>query len=67
VPGLLPQRQRFDRSNVVGDGDQVYLSDMAPQGGLPIKWGNGEQCRINYQLSDNAPTGNVSLKKEICQ
>ncbi|CAI0832562.1 fimbria/pilus outer membrane usher protein [Serratia quinivorans] len=56
-------------SSIVGDGGQVYLSGVAPQGSLQVKWGNGsgEQCRVSYQLPQTAQPGGIGQIEEICR
>ncbi|NTX79284.1 fimbrial assembly protein, partial [Serratia proteamaculans] len=55
--------------SIVGDGGQVYLSGVAPQGSLQVKWGNGngEQCRINYQLPQTVQPGGIGQIEEVCR
>ncbi|MFS7241167.1 fimbria/pilus outer membrane usher protein [Serratia proteamaculans] len=54
-------------SSIVGDGGQVYLSGVAPQGSLQVKWGNGEQCQVNYQLPQTEQPGGVSQIDGVCR
>ncbi|NTX82072.1 fimbrial assembly protein, partial [Serratia proteamaculans] len=56
-------------NSIVGDGGQVYLSGVAPQGSLQVKWGNGsgEQCRVSYQLPQTAQPGGVSQMDGVCR
>ncbi|CAI0914558.1 fimbria/pilus outer membrane usher protein [Serratia liquefaciens] len=57
------------QGSIVGDGGQVYLSGLGPQGRLQVKWGNGsaEQCRVNYQLPTTPPPGGVVQINEVCR
>ncbi|CAI1728458.1 fimbria/pilus outer membrane usher protein [Serratia proteamaculans] len=54
-------------SSIVGDGGQVYLSGVAPQGSLLVKWGNGEQCQISYQLPQTAQPGGICQMEGVCR
>ncbi|CAI1233148.1 Outer membrane usher protein fimD precursor [Serratia quinivorans] len=55
--------------SIVGDGGQVYLSGVAPQGNLRVKWGNGngEQCRVSYQLSQAVQPGGIGQMDGVCR
>ncbi|HEJ7042086.1 MAG: fimbria/pilus outer membrane usher protein [Serratia liquefaciens] len=57
------------QGSIVGDGGQVYLSGLSPQGRLQVKWGNGsaEQCRVNYQLPTTPQPGGVVQLNEVCR
>lgn len=57
------------QGSIVGDGGQVYLSGLGPQGTLQVKWGNGgaEQCRVNYQLPQSTPEGGVVQTNGVCR
>ncbi|CAH3969058.1 putative outer membrane usher protein ElfC [Klebsiella oxytoca] len=37
---------------IVGDGGEVYLAGLSPQGTLKVQWGRGasRQCLVHYQL-----------------
>lgn len=41
-------------TSIIGDGGQVYLSGLAPQGALDARWGTnpGEQCSAKYFVPD---------------
>jgi len=55
--------------SIVGDGGQVYLSGLSPQGRLQVKWGNGsaEQCRVDYRLPSAPQPGGVVQTNGVCQ
>ena len=54
-------------SSIVGDGGQVYLSGVSPQGSLQVKWGSGEQCRVSYQLPQTTQPGGISQMEGACR
>lgn len=56
------------QGSIVGDGGQVYLSGLSPQGKLQVKWGNGgaAQCRVEYQLPASQP-GGVVQTNGVCR
>ncbi|MFS7160241.1 fimbria/pilus outer membrane usher protein [Serratia proteamaculans] len=53
--------------SIVGDGGQVYLSGVSPQGSLQVKWGSGEQCRVSYQLPQTTQPGGISQMEGACR
>lgn len=53
--------------SIVGDGGQVYLSGVSPQGSLQVKWGSSEQCRVSYQLPQTAQPGGISQMDGVCR
>lgn len=57
------------QGSIVGDGGQVYLSGLSPQGRLQVKWGNGsaEQCRVDYRLPSAPQPGGVVQTNGVCQ
>ncbi len=61
--------QKGEQGFIVGDGGQVYLTGLADQGTLDVKWGSDadQQCRVKYTLtkrsSDNAA---VQIAKGQC-
>ncbi|QGH64399.1 fimbria/pilus outer membrane usher protein [Serratia proteamaculans] len=61
--------QNAAQGSIVGDGGQVYLSGVAPQGSLQVKWGNAsdEQCRVDYQLPQTKQPGGVSQINGECR
>lgn len=50
---------------IVGDAGQVYMTGLAPQGQLQVKWGNtpDEQCKVRYSLPQN-PEGIVNMNAQ---
>ncbi|MCU6304612.1 fimbria/pilus outer membrane usher protein [Enterobacter quasiroggenkampii] len=56
-------------SGIVGDGGQVYLTGMADKTALKVQWGQqeGEQCKVNVQLSDTVPESGVIELNSVCQ
>jgi outer membrane usher protein len=54
-------------SSIVGDGGQVYLSGVSPQGSLQVKWGSGEQCRVSYQLPQTTQPDGISQMEGACR
>lgn len=44
------------KSFIVGDGGQVYLTGLKDNGQLQVKWGNETDglCKVNYRLAQNS-------------
>ena len=51
-----------ENSSIVGDAGEVYLSGLEKRGRLVAQWGNGKQCRADYNLSgtESAPVANTT-------
>ena len=49
---VTDKTQKSEDGFIVGDAGQVYLTGLADNGRLLVKWGSGtqEQCQVNYQL-----------------
>ncbi|MFV8868559.1 fimbria/pilus outer membrane usher protein [Serratia fonticola] len=45
--------QKTDQGFIVGDAGQVYLTGLADQGTLDVKWGSdsNQQCQVKYALT----------------
>lgn len=58
-----------DRTGIVGDEGQVYLSGMPGEGTLLAKWGNGAdtQCVAPWRLPANAENQSVVKINAICR
>ena len=41
-----------DRSGIVGDDGQVYISGMPKDGNIKAEWGVNKMCMVNYKLND---------------
>lgn len=56
------------QDGIVGDNGQVYLSGLDVKGNLQVIWGKSEsqQCKANYQLSEQMPTGGVRTLDAQC-
>ena len=50
---------------IVGDAGHVYITGLAPQGQLQVKWGNtpDAQCKVRYSLPQN-PEGIVNMNAQ---
>lgn len=50
---------------IVGNAGQVYVTGLAPQGQLQVKWGNtpDAQCKVRYSLPQN-PEGIVNMNAQ---
>ncbi|ROS11117.1 outer membrane usher protein [Raoultella sp. BIGb0399] len=57
-----------DQGYIVGDGGQVYLTGLAQQGELDVRWGKGagQQCRAAYQVSDEAVASGIRSLTAQC-
>ena len=54
---------------IVGDAGQVYLSGIAEQGELLVKWGNqsNQQCKVKYNMQARAASKvNLLTTQEKC-
>lgn len=59
-----------DISGITGDGGQVYLSGLSPQGTLKAQWGNDpdQQCKVNYRIPEAAKkSASLVQIKEECR
>lgn len=54
---------------IVGSGGQVYLTGLAPQGNLLVKWGDepGQSCRARYFIPENARVNDVAVANALCR
>lgn len=57
-----------DQGFIVGDGGQVYLTGLAQQGGLDVRWGKGagQQCRAAYQVPKAAMASGIHRLTARC-
>lgn len=55
--------QKTDQGFIVGDGGQVYLTGLAEQGTLDVKWGSesNQQCQVKYTLTKQ-PSDNTGVQ-----
>jgi outer membrane usher protein len=55
-------------SSIVGDGGQVYLTGLADNGRLNVKWGNAgsQQCQVTYSLAKQAENAGIRLMNGQC-
>lgn len=65
VAGAATSEQAF----IVGDGGQVYLAGLAPNGVLNVKWGSGAQdrCRIQYSLPSGKTVTGIIVAQGLCR
>lgn len=63
------QDTKENKSSIVGDAGQVYLTGLPAKGLLLVKWGdeNSSQCRFNYDLSSNKSTDDIVFYQANCQ
>ncbi|EPV8395274.1 fimbria/pilus outer membrane usher protein [Klebsiella aerogenes] len=56
------------RSNIVGDGGQVYVTGLQKKGALLVKWGSGsnEQCRAVYDFSGQVSDQDIIFYQAVC-
>ncbi|MDI3197818.1 fimbrial biogenesis usher protein [Serratia ureilytica] len=55
--------------SIVADGGQVYLTGLAPEGTVNVKWGNGdnEHCTAAYSLSADSQKQALSYATALCR
>lgn len=65
----VTQDAKDNRSSIVGDGGQVYLTGLPVKGRLLVKWGNdnNSQCHFYYDLSGNKSTADIVFYQANCQ
>ncbi|MEN0614293.1 fimbria/pilus outer membrane usher protein [Klebsiella indica] len=65
VTGAAAPAQAF----IVGDGGQVYLTGLAPDGELNVKWGAGaqERCRVPYALPSGKTLTGIIVAQGLCR
>lgn len=58
-----------ERSGIVGDDGQVYLSGMAAEGVARAEWGSGsgQQCKVSYRLPADAASQAVVRINAECR
>lgn len=57
-----------ERSGIVGDDGQVYLSGMPPEGAIHASWGGeGRKCTARYRLPDEKNAPAVFRLTETCR
>lgn len=63
------QDAKNNKSAIVGDAGQVYLTGLPEKGQLLVKWGdeNNSQCRFNYDLSGNESTDDIVFYQANCR
>ncbi|WP_455549495.1 fimbrial biogenesis usher protein [Dryocola clanedunensis] len=56
-------------SGIVGDNGQVYLSGLARQGQLIVRWGEGDsrQCVAKYRLPEDAASKAINKLTRVCR
>ncbi|MGK0703455.1 fimbria/pilus outer membrane usher protein [Yokenella regensburgei] len=56
------------RSAIVDEGGQVYLTGLAPQGTLDVRWGaeNTQHCRVNYVLNTHDQVSGINISHYPC-
>ncbi|MDC9588909.1 fimbrial biogenesis outer membrane usher protein [Xenorhabdus sp. XENO-10] len=67
----LEQKNNIDEPNsaIVSNDGQVYLSGIPKSGNIWVKWGHKEiqECRVNYQLSDEEPASGLYMVDTSCE
>ncbi|WP_447876701.1 fimbria/pilus outer membrane usher protein [Serratia fonticola] len=58
-----------DKTGIVGDGGQVYLTGMPKSGVVKVKWGRGaeQSCEAPYSLPDNKSISGLYDVDALCQ
>lgn len=67
VSGLTGTEE--DKTGIVGDGSQVYLTGMPDSGVVKVKWGKGtdQHCEAKYRLPDNKSPSGLYDVDALCQ
>ncbi|WP_447884847.1 fimbria/pilus outer membrane usher protein [Serratia fonticola] len=67
VSGVLGTGE--DKTGIVGDGSQVYLTGMPENGVVKVKWGQGAEqyCEASYRLPDNRTPLGLYDVEALCQ
>ncbi len=57
-----------DKTGIVGDGGQVFMSGLAPQGKLQVMWGqaSNQQCAVSYALGEGSERRGISYAQAGC-
>lgn len=57
-----------ERSAIVDEAGQVYLTGLPPQGTLHIVWGpnDSQHCRVGYSLSGINSVSGISMAQFVC-
>ncbi|WP_052284975.1 fimbria/pilus outer membrane usher protein [Kluyvera genomosp. 1] len=57
-----------DKSFIVGEQGQVYLTGMEPTGSLSVDWGNDakRRCRVNYDTTGAEVTAGIVMLSARC-
>lgn len=53
-------------TGVVGNESEVYMSGLPDNGTLLVQWGDGKQCRANYQLPKEKGLAGVYISQSQC-
>ncbi|MCK7247711.1 fimbria/pilus outer membrane usher protein [Enterobacter asburiae] len=53
-------------TGVVGEGGQVYMTGLSPQGQLTVKWSDG-QCRVNFTLPATPGSAGLYEMRNACR
>lgn len=58
-----------DRSSIVGDSGQAYLTGLPEKGRLFVKWGDAQntQCYLKYDLSSNKSVDDIVFYEADCR
>ena len=56
-------------SFIVGESGQVYLTGLAPQVNLTVKWGNqsANTCRVHYSINMTKLNNDVIIDNAVCR
>ncbi|ECC1660467.1 fimbrial biogenesis outer membrane usher protein [Salmonella enterica subsp. salamae] len=67
--GAIVTVENSATTSIVGDSGQVYLSGMADEGELIVKWGNlaNKQCHVNWTFPDIAPENGILELSTLCR
>lgn len=63
------QDNKENRSSIVGDSGQVYLTGLPGKGRLFVKWGDAQntQCHFNYDLSSHKSVDDIIFYEADCR
>lgn len=66
VVSVVGQVEMQTGAGIVGEGGETWMTGLPAQGQLQARWGEGQQCLVDYRLPEEKGNAGIHTVKGVC-